>query len=554
MGFLENWLIPGIIIVVFIAFFSLFRMIARNWIKVAPNEVAIVYGRKHKSIDGLIRGFRVITGGGFFKWPVIENVQRILLNIMAIPVEVKNVPDKMGALVTVQGITNVKIISSEESLPLAIERFLGMDMSQIQQVAKENLEGNLRAMVGTMTIEELIQDRQALQERILKEAVIDLAKLGLGVDLLTIQEMRDERGYIESLGKKRTAEVRRDAIIGEAEAKRDADIRSAEASRQGETAKAVAEQNISDAQRERDVIKAKNSAQVQSEQARIPIAAQIASAEEQKRLNITLVEAEKARTISETQRQAEEKKRHLAELDATIIVQADRDREAKIISADADQQAAVRTGEAKRILSEKEGQGVQAKLTAEAEGRKAAAVARQKELEAEAAGERAQLIAQAEGEKARLLAEAEGTKARLLAEAEGALKKAEAYKALDDAGRFLMIMQVSPDAIHAIGEVVKSFMEPTAQAIGSGLANVQEIRLIDFGNTQSGDGKNVLSQFVNMPAETIFNLIQKLKAAGLGPAFVEVMQKAGINLSSLLTDSPPVKDVIPDSKSITPKK
>src|SRR4030042_147720 len=96
-----------------------------------------------------------------------------------------------------------------------------------------------------MTIEELIQDRQALQERILKEAVIDLAKLGLGVDLLTIQEMRDERGYIESLGKKRTAEVRRDAIIGEAEAKREADITSAEASRQGETAKAVADKNIS---------------------------------------------------------------------------------------------------------------------------------------------------------------------------------------------------------------------------------------------------------------------------------------------------------------------
>jgi flotillin len=320
----------------------------------------------------------------------------------------------------------------------------------------------------------------------------------------------------------------------------------------GETAKADAELNISNAQRERDVIKAKNAALIQSEQARIPIAAQIATADETKHLNVSQVEAQKARVMAETELQAEEKKRHQAQLDASIIVEAEKQKEAKIILADAEQQAASRNGEAKRILSEKEGQGTQAKLTAEAEGRKAAALARQRELESEAAGERAKLIAQADGEKARLLAEAEGVRVRLNAEAEGALKKAEAYKALDDAGRFLMIMQVSPDAIRAIGEVVRGFMEPTAHAIGEGLSNVEEIRLIDLGHGNSGDGKNVLSQFVNMPAETIFALIQKLKATGMAPAIAEIAKKAGVDLTALFAekakpDSANVEIVPPDS-------
>jgi len=385
LGMLGGQVIPIVVLGLVLVTISILLTVARNYYKVSPNEVAVITGRSYVLTDPdgkkVKRGFRVVTGGGFFKFPVLERVDVIKLNILTIPVQVENVPDKNGALVSVIGVTNVKILSDAQSLPLAVERFLGFTDEQITDVARENLEGNLRAIVGTMEIEELIRDRQALQTKILSEAVADLAKLGLGVDLLTIKDINDERNYIGSLGKKRTAEVVRDATIGEAEAMRDANIKSAEARQLGETAKAKADQAISDANRERDMVIADNTAKVGAQQARIPIAAQIATAEETKELNIANVAAEQARIEAETNLQAAERKRHEAELEASTIVQAEKDRESKVIAADAEQQAATKTGEAGRIIAEKAGQGTQAKLTGEAIGRKAAAEALQAELD-----------------------------------------------------------------------------------------------------------------------------------------------------------------------------
>jgi flotillin len=503
--------------------FGLFMAISKNWIKVSPNEAAIVSGRQYKTADGQRkRGYKIVTGGGFIKFPVLDKVEFMKLNVMSFPVEVKNVPDVNGALVTVIGIANVKVSSDPASIELAVERFLSMTRQEIEAVAKENLESNLRAIVGTLTIDSLIKDRQSLQQAVLDEAVGDLKKMGLGVDLLNVQDVRDERGYIESLGKKRTAEVVRDATIGEAEAKAEADVKSAEARQRGEIAQALADQKISDANKERDVVIAQNEADIAAKRARIPIRAEIASADERKGLEIAQVEADKARVEAGVELQIAERKRKEAELNASTIVQAEKQKEATIIAADAEQEAATRKGEAYRIKESKEGEGDRNKRTAIAEGRKAEAEAHQKELEAEAAGQRAKLLAEAEGEKA-----------KLLAEAEGALEKAKAFKELDEAGRFLMILDASPLAIRAIGEAISHFMKPTADAIGQGLANVEEIRLIDMGNG-NGNGHSVLSQFVNTPVESIFGLLQKMDAAQLMPLARAAFSQAGIDLDGLL--------------------
>lgn len=528
--------------------FILLGIVAQYYKKVPPNTVAVITGRKHnvklRNEDGVeetvTRGFRYVAGGGFFLVPIVEEMEKMSLTVIPVSVVVKDVPDLNGALVTVDGIANIKVMSTDDLLPLAIERFLGKTSEEIKDTCFMTLEGNLRGVIGTLTIEELLREREKFQQAVMNEAGIDLNKMGIGVDTFKIQSITDNRGYIESLGKKQTAEIVRNATIGEAQAKRDSDKESAEARKIGETAQAQSLQAISDANRERDVAIAENDALIQAKQAQIPIAAQIAAANRTKELNTATVEAEMATVTAGIALQEEEKRRREAELNATTIITAEKDKEALVIAADAKQQAAEKDGEAGRILKEKEGLGQQAKDTGIAAGRKALASALQAEKEAEAAGEKANLLARASGKEADLLAVAAGTKAALLAEAEGTLKKAEAFKALDESGRFLMILQSLPPIIDAIGVAAEKALTPTAKAIGEGLSNVKELRIIDMGNGSgvgSEGGKNVLSQFVNLPVETIYGLLNKLKASGMMPVVEGLAKKYGIDLDKIFSAS-----------------
>src|SRR3989344_8512132 len=539
----------GAVILALIAiFFILLGTVARYYKKVPPNSVAVITGRKHtvkvRNTEGtetpITRGFRCVAGGGFFLVPIVEEMEEMSLTVIPVNVTVKDVPDKNGALVNVEGIANIKVMSTDDLLPLAIERFLGKTPEEIKQTCFMTLEGNLRGVIGTLAIEELLRDREKFQQAVMNEAGLDLNKMGICVDTFKIQSITDSRGYITSLGKKQTAEVVKNATIGEAEAKRDADKQSAEARQIGEIAQAVAAKNISDANRDRDIAVADNEARIKAQQAQIPIAAEIAAANRTKELNTAKVEAENATVTAGIELQEEEQKRHQAELDATIIVKANKDREALVIAADAKAQAAERDGEAERILKEKEGLAQQAKDTGEAAGRKAIASAVQAEMTAEAEGDKAKLLAKAAGKEADLLAVAAGVKAALLAEAEGTLRKAEAFKALDDGGRFLMILNAFPPIIDAIGIAAEKALTPTAEAIGKGLANVKELRIIDMGGSSTGSvgGKNVLSQFVNLPVETIYGLINKLKASGMMPVVEGLAKKYGIDLNQILSGIP----------------
>jgi len=547
-----QYLIPAIILFVLIAFLGVIRLAAKNYIKVAPNEVAIISGSRHKTTVTLpgkeneppttvVRGYKLVTGGAFFKVPIRDRVEIMKLNLIQIIVQVTNVPALNGVRVTVKGIANIKILSDQASLALAVERFLGNNLSEVERVANQNLESNLRAVVGTMTVEDLIRDRAQLQAQILREAVSDMSKMGLGVDLMNVQEITDENGYIEALGMARTAEVKRDATIGKAEAQRDADIRSAEAGRLGETAKAVAAQAISDAQKAKDIRVAENESLVKAQQARIPIIAEQARAEEQKALNIKTVEADRAKTEAEIALQQAAQRRHEAELNATTIIRATKDKEALVIAAEAKALAAEREGEAYRIQHEMEGKGDQAKLTAVAQGRKEAAAATQTELEAAAAGKKAGLLADAEGVKQNGLARAAGVEAVGVAEATASAKKAEAYTLLDAKGIMLMLLQLSPDVIKALGVAVGDAIKPSADAIGQGLGNIKELRMVDLGGGSAGGagGGNVLNQFVNQPIQTLYGLIERMKATGMAPAFMKLAkEKLGLDLTDVFAGAP----------------
>jgi flotillin len=228
---LEVLLLPVVVLVVVLALFIAGWLFSRNYIKVSPNAVAVFSGRKRRLGDGKIVGYRLVRGGAALRIPLLEKVEYLSLNVMTIPLEIKRAYTLKGVPVSVKAVANVKIRSDDTSLQAASERFLGMTHDVIQKVIFQTLEGHLRSILGTLTVEEINNDRGSFAQKLTSEAAADLEKMGLGVDVLTIQEISDEEEYLNALGKRRTAEVKRDATIGEAEATRDAEAEIALAQR-----------------------------------------------------------------------------------------------------------------------------------------------------------------------------------------------------------------------------------------------------------------------------------------------------------------------------------
>jgi flotillin len=182
-----------------------------------PNEVLIFSGGHRKIDDGKTVGYRVVQGGRGLRIPLIEVVDRMDLTNMIIELKVHGAYSKGGIPLNVQGVANVKISSKTLQLANAIERFLGMTREQIMSIARETLEGNLRGVLSTLTPEEVNTDREKFAGELLHEADHDLARLGLELDTLKVQSVSDDKGYLNSIGRRQTAELLKKSRIAEAE-------------------------------------------------------------------------------------------------------------------------------------------------------------------------------------------------------------------------------------------------------------------------------------------------------------------------------------------------
>ncbi len=185
-----------------------------------PNEVLVFSGQGE-------RGYRIIKGGRGYRTPLFEKVDRMDLTNMPIEISVNNAYSKGGIPLTVQGVANVKIASYEPAINNAIERFLGLDRAKIMQIAKDTLEGNLRGVLAQLTPEQVNQDKNAFAEQLLAEAEHDLTKLGLTLDNLKIQNVTDEKGYLNSIGRKQSADLNARARIAEVQAKTQSAVKDA---------------------------------------------------------------------------------------------------------------------------------------------------------------------------------------------------------------------------------------------------------------------------------------------------------------------------------------
>ena len=292
--------------IVFLWFLNTFLQICK------PNEILILSGRKRRNQDGQELGYRVIFGGRTMCIPILETVKTMDLRTMPVRVEVKNAYSKGGTPLNIQAIANVKISNDRKIVGNAIERFLERDRSEISRVAKETLEGNLRGVVGTLTPEQLNEDRLQFAESIAEDVSRDLSKLGLQLDTLKIQSVSDDVDYLNSIGRRQIALIVRDAEIAESNAMAEAEQTEADCRRQAEVAKTQAQTIVLQKGNELRKIKAELEQQARSEEERTTAAGEEARAKAEQLLQTVRAELERLRLESDevlpadAQRQAKE--------------------------------------------------------------------------------------------------------------------------------------------------------------------------------------------------------------------------------------------------------
>lgn len=452
----------GALLLVFFIFAGIW---ASRYTKVGPNQVLVISGRKHRTVDpdGTTRevGFRIVKGGGVFVWPVFEKVDILSLELLTIDVQTPEVYTSKGVPVRVDGVAQIKVKGDDISIGTAAEQFLSKGNEEIKNIAMQTLEGHLRAILGTMTVEEIYQNRDAFAQKVQEVAAGDMANMGLGIVSFTIRDIRDSQGYLDALGKPRIAQVKRDAQIAQAEADRDAMIKSSQATQAGQEAKFVADTKIAEAQRDYQTNVATYQAAVNQKKAEADLAYDL-----QKYKTGQLVKAE------EVQVQIIEKQKQI-ELQQQEIMRRQRELEATVQRpADAERYKVETLANAKKFQLETEAAGAAA--AAKAQGFANAEV------------NQATGLAQAEADKAKGLAQAAIIEAQGKANAEATRLKAEAFQKYNEAAVIELLVKVMP-------EIAAKIAEP--------LSKTEKMVIINSGNGPGGGASKLTGDVTQIIAQ-----------------------------------------------------
>ena len=501
-------LIPFLIFLFLFTLFALVAVYAGRVKKVGPNQALIISGRGEGREDTglMVSRFRIVTGGRSFVWPVLERVDDLSLEILTIDITTPDVPTSQGVPVTVDGIAQVKIGSDESSIRTAAIQFLSKSEDEIEHVAHETLAGHLRAILGTLTVEQLYRDREAFAQKVQEVSGGDMASMGLEIVSFVIKDISDAEGYLEALGRPRIAQVKRDASIGEAEADRDAIIRSAEARQAGEAAKYLAETKIAESRRDFEVEQASYEADINRKKAEAELAYTIQQNIENQKVKAEEVQIEIVEKEKRIHVQEQEVKRREKELEATVRKPAEAEQYRVKTLADARQYQlqTEATGEAEAIRQRGIG---------EADVDKAKGLAQADVILEQGKSE-------AEASRAKGLAQAEVILEQGLSEAEATHKKADAWKEYTQAA---VIQQI----IDALPEV--------AAAVAAPLAKTDRIVVISSGG---GDGSGAGASKVT---QDVTNIIAQV------PATIEAL--TGVDLMGALQELPGIKKAEGDDQA-----
>lgn len=413
-----------------------------------PNEAMVVsgcgYGRP-----------LMIPGGRVWKWPVIQQVQRISLNTMTLRIRSENVNTQKGVPISCVGVAQVKIQGqNQEMLANACMQFLGKSETEIREIALETLEGHQRAIMGNMTVEEIYQDRKKFAKQVFEVASSDLINMGITVVSYTLKDVTDSQHYLEALGKARTAQIHRDARIGEAEARRDAGIKEAQANQDKMKAKYENDAKIAQAKRDFELKKAAYDKEVSTKKAESELAYNLQEAITKQ----SIKEAEMQIKVEERTKQIQVQDQEIQRRDKELTAQVKKPAEAEKFRMERLAEA-----ERNRII-----------------------------LEADAMAESVRM----KGE-----AEAFAIEAKAKAEAEQMAKKADAWKDYQEA---------------AMVDMVLSTLPKVAAEIAAPLATTKKITMVSSGKGDVGASKltgEVLDVVAKLP-----DVVEKLTGVNMSKA------------------------------------
>ncbi|AQT85802.1 flotillin [Paenibacillus larvae subsp. pulvifaciens] len=472
-------IIVGVILILGIAFWARYKT-------VSPDEAMIVtgsfLGTKNVSEDESGRKMKIVRGGGAFIIPIFQQSQFLSLLSHKLDVTTPEVYTEQGVPVMTDAVAIIKIGGSVEDVATAAEQFLGKPTQSLQSEAQEVLEGHLRAILGSMTVEEVYRNRDRFAQEVQGVAAKDLKKMGLQIVSFTIKDVRDKHGYLDALGKPRIAAVKRDADVAEAEAMRDARIQKAKAEEEGQKAELLRDTNIAEATKEKELKIAAFKRDQDTAKAEADLAYHIQ-------------EARSKQSVVEEQMRVElVKKEREIDLEAKEILRREKQYDAEVKKkADAESYAVQQAAEAEKVRRLLEADALQYRIEAEAK-----AQAEQKRLDG---------LAAADAERARGTAEAEVIRLRGLAEAEAKQKLAEAFEKFGEAAVLDIIVKMLPELAGKIAEPMKS---------------IEKLSIVDTGH---GGGAARLSNYVTSLMATAPEMLKNVSGLDVEQLIKGLTQK-----------------------------
>ncbi|KAB7669373.1 flotillin family protein [Bacillus sp. B1-b2] len=478
---LEIWIIIGVVAVLLIALVSIF---IAKYKTAGPDEALIVtgsyLGTKNVHVDESGNRIKIIRGGGTFILPVFQQSEPLSLLSSKLDVSTPEVYTEQGVPVMADGTAIIKVGGSISEIATAAEQFLGKSKQDRENEAREVLEGHLRSILGSMTVEEIYKNRDKFSQEVQRVASQDLAKMGLMIVSFTIKDVRDKNGYLDSLGKPRIAQVKRDADIATAEADKETRIKKAEADKDAkkaelERATEIAEaekenqMKIADYRRDQDIAKARADQAYDLESAR--------SKQEvtEHEMQIKIIERQKQIELEEKEILRREK-----QYDSEVKKKADADRYAMEQAAEANKRREIAEADANQYRIESQ-------------------------AKAEAEKVRVDGLAKAEAEKAKGETEAEIIRLKGLAEAEAKRKIAEAYAQYGQAAILDMVLDMLPEY---------------AKQVASPLSNIDKITVVDTGSDGSNGGANKVTSY----ATNLMSTMQESLKASAGIDIKEMLE------------------------------
>ena len=406
---MTTYIIIGVVVLLLLLLFF------TGYLKAPPDTAYIISGLGRK---------RILIGKAGWRVPFFERVDKLSLRVMQVDVRTSEaVPTNEFINVTVDGVANVKVSSDPELLQLAAEALLGKRPEELVSLVTQVMEGNMREIVGSVGLKEMVQDRQGVARKITENVVPDMRKLGLEVVNFNIQNFKDGAGTIENMGIDNVEQIRKNAQIAKANAQRDIAIATSNAQQEANAVKVQAEKMIAEQDAALAIQQAEMKVKADTKKAEADAAYSIQQETQRKTIEVTRVSADIARKEKESELAEKEIALRERQLDAEIRKQAD-----------AMKYKAEKEAEADLIRRQREADAKAYEAVKEAEARKAEADALRFAMEQEA----------------------EGIRAKGLAEAEAIEKKAEAQRKMGEASVLEMYLSALP-------EVVKNAAAPLAQ-------------------------------------------------------------------------------------------